>query len=136
MISGQTTPFGFIWNTTGFAKGYYVLNAKVAIVHDEIDVADNTHVGPTVVVTMVGDLTADGFVDIVDVAYVAYYFGANPGDPDFDPCLDIDENDTIDIVDIAIVRTNSEKPTHNPFFSSSLQQSRQTRLTVFRQAPD
>jgi hypothetical protein len=58
---------------------------------------------PWINVTMVGDLTCDGMVDIVDIAMAAYAFGSSPGHSRWDIICDVTNDNTIDIVDVAVV---------------------------------
>jgi len=46
------------------------------------------------------DLNEDGHVDILDVAIVASAFGAEEGDPRWDPRADVDGNGLVDIYDL------------------------------------
>jgi hypothetical protein len=42
LASGDSTTITFTWDTTGLPEGTYTVIAKASIVHDEIDVYDNT----------------------------------------------------------------------------------------------
>jgi hypothetical protein len=44
LASGDSTTITFTWDTTGLPEGTYTVIAKASIVHDEIDVYDNTFV--------------------------------------------------------------------------------------------
>jgi hypothetical protein len=104
LASGSSTVVTFIWNTTGSAKGNYTVSGYITPVAGETDTDDNNFTDGWVFVAMVGDLTCDGFVDIVDVAMVAYAFGSPGAHPErYDPILDINDDGFIDIVDIATV---------------------------------
>jgi hypothetical protein len=102
--SGNSTTLTFTWNTTGFAKGNYTISANATIVSGETDTADNSYIDGTVRVNMVGDVAPEyGIVDIVDIVYVAIHFGAEKGQPEYEPNADINGDGIIDIVDIVIV---------------------------------
>ena len=104
LAAGDSYTITFPWNTTGFAKGSYTINATVTPVPDETDTTDNSYIDGTVRVNMVGDVTPEyGIVDIVDLVYVAIHFGAEKGDPEYEPNADINSHGIIDIVDIVIV---------------------------------
>jgi len=71
LINGTSTTITFIWNTTGFAKGNYIIWAYAEPVPGETNTADNTFVGGWVVVTSHGwelDFTAPTRYPIVDFA--------------------------------------------------------------------
>jgi parallel beta-helix repeat protein len=101
--SGASTTLTFTWNTTGFAKGNYTIWAYASPVPGEIDTSDNTFVDGWVVVAMVGDINADGIVDIFDCVRIALAFSATSHDPNWDPNADIDNSNLIDIFDLVIV---------------------------------
>ena len=104
LSSGNNTTLTFIWNITNFAKGNYTVSANATIVSGETDTADNICIDGTVRVNMAGDVAPEyGLVDIVDVVYVAIHFGAEKGQPQYEPNADINDDDIIDIVDIVIV---------------------------------
>lgn len=93
----------FTWNTTGFAKGNYTIKGYALPLQGETDVADNNFTDGWIFVAMLGDLTTDGLVDIVDVGFAAYAFGSSPGKPRWDPICDINDDAIVDIVDVATV---------------------------------
>lgn len=55
LTSGNSSTLTFVWNTTGFAKGNYIVKAVADMVQGETDTSDNTLTDGTVVVTKVGD---------------------------------------------------------------------------------
>ena len=110
--SGASTTLTFNWNTTGFAKGNYNISAVADSVPGETDLSDNTFVDDSIYVAMLGDITADGKVDIFDIVIVALHFNHippddhwPPGTPDYFNCFnaDINNDGIIDIFDIVIV---------------------------------
>jgi len=101
--SGASTTLTFTWNTTDFAKGNYTISAYAWPVLGETDTTDNTFIDGWVVVAMVGDINADGIVDIFDCVRIALAFSATPHDPNWDPNADIDNSNLIDIFDLVIV---------------------------------
>jgi len=60
----------------------------------------------TIKVRMPGDTNADGEVDIIDLAFVGYCFGSNPGDPRWKDAADENEDGTIDVFDLISVLLN------------------------------
>jgi hypothetical protein len=103
LTNGASTTLTFTWNTTGFAKGNYTLWAYAWPVQGETDTDDNTFVDGWVVVAMLGDINADGIVDIFDCVRIALAFGAKPSDPNWDPNSDITNDNIIDIFDLVII---------------------------------
>jgi hypothetical protein len=104
LASGSNVTVTFTWNTTSFANGNYTISAYATPLLGETDTADNEFTGRMVRVTIVGDVAPEfGIVDIVDIVYVAIHFGAEGGEPEYEPNADINGDDIIDIVDIVIV---------------------------------
>jgi outer membrane protein assembly factor BamB len=103
LANGASTILTFTWDTTGFVKGNYTIWAYASPVPGEIDTSDNTFVDGWVVVAMVGDINADGIVDIFDCVKIALAFSATPHDPNWDPNADIDNSYLTDIFDLVIV---------------------------------
>jgi hypothetical protein len=110
--SGAPTTLTFTWNTTGFAKGNYIISAYAWPVPGETYLSDNTFFDGSIYVAMLGDITADGKVDIFDIVIVALHFNHippydhwPPGTPDYFNCFnaDINNDGIIDIFDIVIV---------------------------------
>jgi len=87
LLNGTGATLTFTWNTTGFAKGNYTINAVADTIPGETDTVDNNFTDGCVIVSIVGDITGpedplgsgkkppDGVVDMRDVGLVARYFG-------------------------------------------------------------
>jgi hypothetical protein len=120
LISGASAALTFTWNTSGFVKGNYTIDAYAWPVQSETDIGDNRYVNGVVVVAMVGDITGfgvwpDGKVDIKDVSLVAKAFGSVLGEGGYywhlklcsgcphSPNCDINNDGVIDIKDVALV---------------------------------
>jgi len=118
--SGNSTFITFTWNTTGFAEYQsYVVSVYASAVANETDTADNTLTAGTVTIAYVGDINADGKIDILDIAIVSGASESNrintPSDPRYgeywhstscpycphNPNADIDENGVVDSQDMA-----------------------------------
>ncbi len=105
--SGNQTTLAFMWNTTGFAKGNYTINANATIVPGEIDPSDNNFTDGWVIVAMAGDISGpegwpDELVDIDDVMPVALAFGAIEGQDSYNPNYDFNNDGLIDIDDVLV----------------------------------
>jgi parallel beta-helix repeat protein len=101
--NGTSTTITFSWNTTGFAKGNYSIDAEAESVPGETDTADNTLLDGWIFVAMPGDINADGIMDIFDIATVALAFGSTPSDPNWNSIADINNDNIVDIFDIVVV---------------------------------
>jgi parallel beta-helix repeat protein len=81
LANGDGATMTFTWNTTGFARGSYILSANATVLEGEVYTADNRFTDGPVLVTFVGDVNGDGKVRIDDVLAVASRFGTNMGGP-------------------------------------------------------
>jgi len=111
---GQGTTITLNWDTTGIAKGYLMMGAyAVTPIIGETDTADNTRADGSVYVGLIGDINADGIVDIEDIYGIALAYGSlyNSTDGQYwhpTPCaicphspnLDINWDGIIDIQDV------------------------------------
>ena len=113
MAGGKSTTLPFIWNTTGFAKGNYTIKAVADTVSGETDTADNSFIDGWVYVGLVGDVNADGIVDIEDIYKISLAYGSVPVDGEYwhpipcdacphSPNMDINSDKIVDIEDIYI----------------------------------
>jgi hypothetical protein len=96
LSSGNATDITFTWNTTGFARGNYTINASADTVPGETNTANNNFTDGWIRVSLLGDITGgtpnlldfvpDGKVDMKDVGVVARFFGQNvpPAPPNCD----------------------------------------------------
>jgi hypothetical protein len=106
LTSKNSITITFTWNTTSFAKGNYTISAYAWPVQGETDTADNTFIDGFVVVAMVGDVNADGYINIKDIVLVSAIFGAKKGDPEYQPNPDVNGDGYINIKDIVLVSAN------------------------------
>jgi len=106
LFSGDSVRLNFVWNTSGFAKGNYIVSAYAWPVPGETDTADNAFTNGQVIVTMPGDVNGDGTVDIYDLILVASAFGSQTGYPEFNPNADINADETTDIYDLILVASH------------------------------
>ncbi len=104
----------FVWNTAGYEKGDYIVNATADILPGEIDPNDNTLVNGTIHVGLPGEVTGpggepDGVVDMRDIGYVCRDFGAVSGTSEYVSVCDINNDGKVDMRDIGIVCRNYMK---------------------------
>ncbi|MCW3985479.1 MAG: C25 family cysteine peptidase [Candidatus Bathyarchaeota archaeon] len=102
----NSTTITVIWDTTGWMKGNYTISANATSVLGETDMADNTMVNGTIIITIVGDVDGDRDVDIYDIVRMAGIYGVSQPDPRYDPNCDIDGDGDIDIYDIVAAAGN------------------------------
>jgi len=99
----ESRTLSFTWNSIGMPKGNYTLRAVADTVAGETSVADNTFIGGFIVVSMPGDVTPDGTIDIFDVVPIALAFGATSTSPNWNFNADINNDGIVDIFDIVVV---------------------------------
>ena len=106
---GTTAELLFTWNTIGLLPCVnYTLNAEAETVPYEMDFADNTlaYPGGNIRIKLMGDVNGDCIVDLYDLTAVALAFSSSPGDPNWNPETDLNEDGTIDIFDIVTIVVN------------------------------
>jgi parallel beta-helix repeat protein len=111
LTSRNSTTATFTWNTSGFAKGSYVMSAYAWPIQGETDTADNTKTDSTVLVTVVGDVNGDRMVEISDlvlvIAHIPSKLGSGPPNyKEWDPNMDVNSDDLVDVSDIVILINN------------------------------
>ena len=107
---GSAQTLTFTWNTIPISKGNYLISSEATTVPGEIDLEDNTYIFlPSIVETILGDVTGDFLVDILDIATIAKAYGSYPGHLNWNPNADLDNSNKIDILDIAKAAKNYGK---------------------------
>jgi hypothetical protein len=109
LAPGATVSLIFTLDTTPLPKGVYTISTTAEPVPGETNIADNTFIDGTITETILGDVTGDFKVDIIDIATIARAYGAYPGHPKWNPNADLDSNNKIDIIDIAKAAKNYGK---------------------------
>jgi len=111
LLSGETRNVTIPWNTTGFSKGNYTIWAYATPVPGEADTADNSCTDKWVYVGLIGDVNADGIVDIEDIYLISLAYGSVPTNYEYwhsTPCeacphspnTDINDDKIVDIEDV------------------------------------
>jgi len=101
--TGNSTTITFTWNTTGFTYGNYTISALADILLGETNTTDNTYANGVVFVTIPGDASGDGFVDISDFAILGKAWFKGPSHPDYNPNVDFNNDNFADVLDFAIL---------------------------------
>jgi len=105
---GSTKTLTFTWNTIVVPAGTHLISAIATTVPGETNTENN--IAATVIIeTILGDVTGEGKVDIIDIATIAKAYGTYPGHPKWNPNADLDNNNKIDIIDIAKAAKNYGK---------------------------
>jgi len=106
LASGASETLFFMWDTSTFPRGLYIIKAEAVPVPSETDTADNTYVDGSVRVKLQGDVNDDGRVDITDLAIVAQAYNTKVGDPNYNPDADLNNDGRVDVWDLHIVAKN------------------------------
>jgi hypothetical protein len=108
--SGSFLILTFDWNTTGIVRGNYTLSAAATPIFEEMD-KNNNCADRWVLITIAGDVTGaagspDGRVDMRDIALFCMHFMRTPSHPEWDPNMDINDDDIVNMRDIDVVCDN------------------------------
>ncbi len=106
LAPAETKTLTFTWDTTGYAKGNYWLNATADVVPSEIATADNSLDYGWTFLTLAGDVDGDRDVDIFDIVRLAGVYGVEYPSPEYDLNSDIDGDGDIDIFDLVLAAGN------------------------------
>ncbi|UCE29021.1 MAG: right-handed parallel beta-helix repeat-containing protein [Candidatus Bathyarchaeota archaeon] len=106
----QNVTLTFSWNTTDMQPCVeHTIKAEATTVPGEIQTSDNTFIGENVKVKMIGDVNGDGVIDILDLNAAGKADGPYAGNPEFNPEVDFNKDDHIDIRDILVISRNFGK---------------------------
>jgi hypothetical protein len=101
--AGNSTTEIFTWDTTGLAPCQNWTISAIAPLVGDINPSDNNMTNGTVKIKMIGDLNADGVIDIFDLVAAATAFGATPSDLSWNSQADIVQDNIIDIFDLVAI---------------------------------
>jgi hypothetical protein len=100
---GENTTLIFLWDTTGLTPcKNWTIKAEAPLSGD-VNPADNILVNGTVKIKMLGDVNADGTINILDLVKAAMAFGAVPGSPLWDPQADVYPDNRVNIFDLVAI---------------------------------
>ena len=107
--SGSTTSITFSWNTNGTPRGNYTISVYAGQVPSETDMSDNNFTDGRILVSIAGDVSGDGKVNLVDVFSVALAYGSVPGMTKWNPNLDVNNDGKINLIDYFTTALNYGK---------------------------
>ena len=86
------------------SEGSHIITACVPCLPNEANVANNAMHLAEIIRVLAGDIAPDyGTVDIFDVVTVALAFSSQPGDSNWNPVADINNDNIVDIFDLVVV---------------------------------
>jgi len=86
------------------SEGSHIITACVPCLPNEVNVANNAKHLAEIIRVLAGDIAPDyGTVDIFDIATVALAFSSQPGDYNWNPVADINNDNIVDIFDLVVV---------------------------------
>jgi parallel beta-helix repeat protein len=103
LTSDNSTMLTFTWDTTGFTKGNYTINATATQVPGETNTEDNTLVDGIVYVGIRGDVNVDGVVELMDFYAACTAYLSTPGKPNWNPNADINDDGVVELMDFFIM---------------------------------
>lgn len=111
LAAGASTVLTFVWTTTGFNRGNYVLSARAIAPPAETVPCqvNNSFTDGVVRVKITGDVDDSGMVNIIDLATIGVSFGKGVGEPLYNVDADINHDSLVDISDLAIAGRNYGK---------------------------
>jgi hypothetical protein len=112
LASGDFSSVTIVWNTTGFSYGKYVVSGYAWPVVNETSTADNTKIDGTVTIGIIGDINADGTVDIYDAILLASAYNSSPGSSNWNANADINGDNIVDIYDAILLASHYNETIH------------------------
>jgi hypothetical protein len=103
LANGSFTTVNHVWNTTGFAKGNYTINALVDTLPGETHTVDNTLTNGAFLITIPGDTNGDFKVSLQDLTLLANAYGSKTNDSRWNPNADIDNNGKVELRDLTLL---------------------------------
>jgi len=99
----------FMWNTSGFDRGNYVLKANASSVGGETYTGDNTITHENIRVKLLGDVDDNGVVDISDLYALSAAYGSVPENPSWNEEADMNGDNEVNGLDMsALVKKYGE----------------------------
>jgi hypothetical protein len=95
----------FFWDTTGVAPSLtpYTIKAEATILPHETNTLDNTLIGGTIKLKIIGDVNGDGTVNIDDLIAWDAAYGTHPGEPHWNEQADINNDGVVNEADAQLI---------------------------------
>jgi parallel beta-helix repeat protein len=113
LAAKNATAMAFLWNTTDFVYGNYTISAYAEPLLGETNTANNNFTCAVPVhVGVPGDVSSEVVgvynrqCDMKDIAYLIVHFMGKPGNSKWDPNADINDDNVINMKDVAIAVLN------------------------------
>jgi len=105
LASNTNATLKFLWDTTGVPHCHnQTISARASIIPGEVDTADNSYTSAMKVkIRIVGDVDADGTVNVLDLIAIDIAFGTQPGDDNYNMYADINRDGNINVLDMILV---------------------------------
>jgi len=91
----------FTWNTSGFARGNYILKANASSVDGETYTGDNTITHENIRVKLLGDVDDNGIVDISDLHALSAAYDSVPENPNWNEEADMNGDNEVNGLDLS-----------------------------------
>jgi len=101
--SGDSATLTFSWNTVGLPLGKYAIKATASTTEAKNETSASTLTYSPILVSIMGDINADGTVNILDISIAAKPFNTMFGDKRWNANADINEDRIINMVDVTLV---------------------------------
>jgi len=109
VITKESDITTFMWNTSGFDRGNYVLKANASSVGGETYTGDNTITHENIRVKLLGDVDDNGVVDISDLYALSAAYGSVPENPSWNEEADMNGDNEVNGLDMsALVKKYGE----------------------------
>jgi hypothetical protein len=103
LASGTKADILLVKSTVSMIMGNYNVSATAGPVPGETNMSDNSGAGGWVIVTIPGDLNADGVVNILDAVVLSDAFNSVPGTSSWNANADINGDNVVNILDAIIL---------------------------------
>jgi parallel beta-helix repeat protein len=106
LLGMSPTTVTFVLNTAGFAKGNYNISAYASPIAHETKTIDNTLTGNWILVTILGDTTGDGTVNLLDATLLGSAFSSKLSNALWNANADINNDYAVNYLDAIILGAN------------------------------
>ena len=112
LTGGTETMLTFTWDTSGYTRGNYVLNATTSMITGDYDPDNNTNTYSVVRLKLLGDIDDNGIVNVTDLAELGNAYGSTGGPPpsaNWNPNADLNGDNVVNELDLSALSRNYGK---------------------------